>query len=164
VYAYELATNTRIDHDLDDAYRYLLATFAGATAPDVVAAFRENTIDFAYHSAHGNHGGLNWGAQHIPLILSGPGVRSGAVSHFPARLMDVAPTVLRLLNIPFPAADGVVLADALVAPTGGEAADQSSLGPALSKYQDAIIGRSLTDIAEDQKAGLKPPPSLPARP
>jgi hypothetical protein len=163
-YAYELAPNSLIDRNLDDAYRYLLGTFAGPTAPDVVAPFRENTIGAAFKSAHGDHGGLNWGAQHIPLVMSGPGVNAGGVSHFPARLMDVAPTVLRLLGIPFPAADGIALADALLLPTGGEVSDQLALAPALSAYQDAIVGRSATDIAEDQKAGIKPPPSLPARP
>jgi arylsulfatase A-like enzyme len=163
-YAYVLAPRAQIEGALDDAYHYLLATFAGPTAPDVVAAFRENTIGAAFKNAHGDHGGLNWGAQHIPLILSGPGLRTGAVSHFPARLMDVAPTILRLLGVPFSATDGIVLADALVRPTGGEVSDQTALAPALSTYQDAIIGRSRIDIAEDQKAGLKPPPSLPARP
>jgi arylsulfatase A-like enzyme len=155
----------KIDPALDAAYLYLLNTFAGPIAPDVVAPFRENTIGSHVNHAHGDHGGLNWGAQHIPLILSGPGVPPNRVSSFPARLMDVAPTVLRLLGLaPAPNMDGIVLADALVAPTAGDVDNQTTLAGALTAYQTAIIVQSLNNIAEDQQAHALPPPSLPQRP
>lgn len=161
---YVLAPGVAIDPALDAANQYLLSTFAGPRAPDVVAPFRENTIGEKVATAHGEHGGLNWGAQHIPLVMSGPGVQAGLVSQFPARLVDVAPTVLRLLGIPTTGMDGLVLADAMVNPTASDVATQSAQGSAVSAYQTSLMTQSVDNIAEDAKLGLHPPPSLPARP
>jgi len=163
-YEYVPAPGLSISPGLDAANRYLLDTIVGPTAPDVVAPFRENTIGTAAASAHGDHGGLNWGAQHIPLILSGPGVRPGVVSDAPARLVDVAPTILRVLGLPPAAMDGIVLADALSTASAQEVAEEVGQSRALSPYQDALIAQSLDNIAEDRKAHIVPPPVLPARP
>lgn len=163
-YEYLPAPGLNIDPALDDAYQYLLSTFSGSRAPDVVAPFRENTVGELVKSAHGDHGGLNWGAQHVPLVLSGPGVASGITSHFPARLMDVAPTVLRIMGLPPAAMDGKVLADAITSATGGEVADQQALAAPLTAHQDALMSAATSNIAEDLKEGLHPPPSLPLRP
>lgn len=158
------APGLTIDPTLDAAYQYLLSTFVGPTSPDVVVPFRENTIGETSATARGDHGGLNWGAQHIPLILSGPGVRAGVTSHFPARLMDVAPTALRLLGIPIPQMDGIVLADTLAQPIAGDVARQVPLAPPLTRYQNALEMQSVNNLAEDSKLGLHPPASAPARP
>lgn len=163
-YEYTRAPGSRINPALDAAYRYLLGTFSGAQAPDVVAAFRENTIGEPAKTAHGDHGGLNWGAQHIPLVLAGPGVRPGVLSHAPARLMDVAPTVLRLLGLPSVNMDGLVLADALQNATADDIAAQRSLMNSLWSHQDALMQQAAENLAEDQKLGLKPPPSALSRP
>jgi arylsulfatase A-like enzyme len=49
------------------------------------------------------------------------------VSHFPAKLVDVAPTVERLLGLPVPpGVDGVVLADALAQPSAAEQSAQQA--------------------------------------
>ncbi|MGH2448403.1 MAG: alkaline phosphatase family protein [Chloroflexota bacterium] len=163
-YSYELSASSSIPSDLDDAYRYLLSTFSGPTAPDVVAPFRENTIGSAEKTAHGDHGGLNWGAQHIPLFIAGPGVRPGATSHFPARLEDVAPTVLQLLGLASPDMDGTVLADCLGNASAAQVSAQEALRGPLTAHQAALITQAETDIAQDQKAGIHPPPALPMKP
>jgi predicted AlkP superfamily pyrophosphatase or phosphodiesterase len=163
-YYYDRAKAAPIDTAMDNANRFLLGTFVGATAPDVVATFRENTIGTNLSAAHGDHGGLNWGAQQVPLIMSGPGIVSNVTSHYPARLADFAPTMLRLLGISSPDMDGIVLADALTNPTPQEVAAQSSLGASLLPHQQALIQQSSDNIAEDAKAHLVPPASLPARP
>lgn len=163
-YEYLPAPGLNIDPALDNAYQYLLSTFSGSDAPDVVAPFRENTIGEFVKTAHGDHGGLNWGAQHVPLVLSGPGVRSGLVSHFPARLVDVAPTVLRVLGLSATPMDGTVLADAITAATAGDIADQNALAAPLTAHQDALITAATADLAQDVTLGLHPPPSLPLRP
>ncbi|HLJ67055.1 MAG TPA: alkaline phosphatase family protein [Chloroflexota bacterium] len=163
-WSYVLAKGITLDSKLDAANQFLLSTFAGPTSPDVVAPFRENTVMEKYLNAHGDHGGLNWGAQHVPLIFSGPGVRPGALSHFPARLVDVAPTILRLMGTHHLKMDGIVLTDAVAGATASEVKLQTSLTSTLTAYQDALIQRSQDDIAEDQTAKLLPPPSLPARP
>lgn len=156
---YELASGTTIDPALDTANRYLLSTFAGPTAPDVVAAFRENTIGTSSKTARGDHGGLNWGAQQVPLILSGPGVPNGVVSQRPARLMDVAPTVLRVMGLPPGRMDGVVLADSVQAATAQEVAMQVQLSALLTPYQDALIAQSTDNLEEDRRTGRRPPPA-----
>jgi len=160
-YDYLPAPGLAIDPSLDAAYQYLLSTFAGPTAPDVVAPFRENTIGGAYPTAHGDHGGLSWGAQHVPLVMAGPGIQRAALSHFPARLVDVAPTVLRMLGVPSAPMDGIVLADALISPTTAEVASQSSLSGVLTTHQDSLIAQSMANMAEDQSTGVvaTPPPT-----
>lgn len=155
---FELASGARLDPRLDAAYRYLVGTYASPIAPQVVAPYRENTIGGTFKFAHGDHGGLNWGAQHIPLILSGPGVPRGVVSHHPARLMDVAPTILRLMGLPQANMDGSVLADAVSSPTRGEVNRHAALAESLIPYQDALIAQSLDNMEEDRKTGHLPPP------
>jgi predicted AlkP superfamily pyrophosphatase or phosphodiesterase len=161
---YDRAPGVRIDPALDAAHRSLLGTFVGPRAPDVVAPFRENTIGTKLSSAHGDHGGLNWGAQYVPLILSGPGIATGVVSHYPARLIDVAPTLLRLLGLAPRAMDGIILADALGAATAQEVAAQQSRWPSLLAHQTALLQQSANNIAEDARSHLVPPASLPLRP
>jgi len=90
--------------------------------------------------------------------MAGPGIRQGALSHFPARLIDVAPPVLRVLGVPAAPMDGIVLADALVSPTAAEVGGQASLSGPLTAYQDALIEQSLSNIAEDEATGVVPRP------
>lgn len=161
---YDRADNGPLSPELDATYRYLLGTFNGSTAPDVVAPYRENTIGTHIPTAYGNHGGLTWGAQHVPLVLKGPGVRRGLRSQAPARLVDVAPTVLRLLGLSLPRQDGIVLADALDGATADEVHEQKHLAHSLTLHQNALIHQSLDNIEEDQKSGTLPPPPLPLKP
>jgi Type I phosphodiesterase / nucleotide pyrophosphatase len=154
------APGIAMDEGLNASYRYLLNTFAGPSGPDVVAPFRENTIGNAMKNAYGNHGGLSWGVQSVPMVITGPDVRHGAVSEFPARLMDVAPTVRRLLGLPAWRTDGIVLADALTAPTSQEQAKQSSISVPLTAYQDALIRQSQADVADDAANHVTPPASV----
>lgn len=147
---------TTIDPALEAAYQYLLGTFAGPLAPDIALTFEENTITRWYPDTHGEHGGATWGTQQIPLVISGPGVRAGVHSQFPARLMDVAPTVLTLLGIEPTNMDGVVLADSLVRPTNAQVRAQDSIAGALQAYQNAIIARSQSDLTTQRPTGPLP--------
>lgn len=138
-------TGTSIAPELEMAYQYLLGTFAGPLAPDISLTFDEDTITRVHGDRHGEHGGGTWGAQTVPLVIAGPGVRRGAQSDFPARLMDVAPTVLTLLGIEPTHMDGVVLADAVHAPNAKVQRAQDNVAPGLTAYQAAIKARSLAD-------------------
>jgi predicted AlkP superfamily pyrophosphatase or phosphodiesterase len=61
-------------------------------------------------TSHGSPYGYD---THVPLILSGPGIRPG-VYHQPAEIVDLAPTLAVLLGMEFPTwRDGRVLAKAL---------------------------------------------------
>lgn len=159
-YAYHpvVRTGWPLHSALESAYQYLLETFAGPLAPDIALSFEENTITRVHPNKHGEHGGATWGSQAIPLVIAGPGVRPAIQSQFPARLMDIAPTVLTLLGIKPSNMDGVVLTDALVRPTGADVAAQDTLAPDLTLFQEAIYRRSATDIRE---ANAKPATKLP---
>jgi arylsulfatase A-like enzyme len=88
------------------------------------------------------HLGPQWDEQHIPLIIAGAGVRHGAVSGFPARLVDIAPTVENLLRVAPGRTDGHVLADALQAPTPRERTEQARVGEQLLPVVAALRERS----------------------
>lgn len=115
--------------DLLRAYLDLADTEAGPTGPEILLPYGEDTtgLTVEHRKLWGSHGGFSWGVQHIPLVIAGPGVRHGS-SHFPAKLVDIAPTIERLLGLPIPAAvDGVVLADALAHTTTGERTAQKAV-------------------------------------
>lgn len=89
----------------------LLATIATRMSPDVVVVYRTGALTplTAAPPQHGGGDGLDWSSQRIPLILAGPGIPAGRVSAYPARLVDVAPTLAVLLNLPLSGTDGTVL-------------------------------------------------------
>jgi arylsulfatase A-like enzyme len=158
------AAGTRPDPQLDAAYRYLFSTFTGPRGPDVVASYRENTIGSVYRHLYGNHGGMSWGVQQIPLLLAGPGVRRGVRSKAPARLVDVAPTVMRLLGMNLPGQDGVVLADALMRPTAEEVMAQARGVSTLARHQEALRELAAEETRQDRKQGIRPLPSVAVAP
>jgi predicted AlkP superfamily pyrophosphatase or phosphodiesterase len=156
-YAYRPSPAQRIAPELDAAYAYLLDTFSCAESPDVVALFRENTIGHVEPTLYGYHGGADWNSLRVPLVFSGPGIRQGAVSQAPARLVDIAPTALRAMGISHAPLDGVVLADALETATKEEIATQAALVGPLSAHQEALIHESAANLAEDEATGHRPP-------
>jgi predicted AlkP superfamily pyrophosphatase or phosphodiesterase len=163
-YSYVPAPGVTIPANLDAAYRYLLSTVDGPTAPDVAAPFREDTIGQVRDYAYGHHGGLNWGVQHIPLVLEGPGIRVGQSSRAPARLVDIAATMAHELNLSLPGMDGMVLSDALVAPTQAEVTRQGRLSPSLTADQNALIAGYTQQVTKDRRQALHPPELAPRRP
>jgi arylsulfatase A-like enzyme len=111
------AAQSGLSASLLESYGTLADTQASAAGPDVLADFAPHTstrATVAYgYSWKAGHLGPQWDDQHIPLIFSGPGIKRGQVSHYPARLVDIAPTVGYLLGARSSGTDGVVLADAL---------------------------------------------------
>jgi arylsulfatase A-like enzyme len=139
------STAAQLSHSLLRAYLDLADTEAGPTGPDVILPYGEDTtgLTVAGRKLWGSHGGFSWGVQHIPLVLAGPGVRHGS-SHFPAKLVDVAPTIERLLGLPIPqAVDGVVLADALAHATSTERSAQQSVRAGRLADLNALRAHSL---------------------
>ena len=149
---------------LDNAYRYLLSTMAGANAPHIVLLYPERTGTIGAGSPAqwlGDHGGSSWASQSIPLILSGPGVRRGHRSAFPARLVDIAPTALRLLGVPYPRLDGVALADAFRKPSSNERAALNEVGLQLTPVAAALKRQSVIDVEYLlTHAPANPPPNV----
>ena len=126
---------------MDAANQFLLGTFGGSKGPDIVVLFAENAGSEPDGQAHwtGDHGGSAWESQHIPLVFSGPGIRRGYISTYPARLMDIAPTALSLMGVPDTGMTGVPLADAMVSPASWMQAAQrqqsNALWPVISALQ-----------------------------
>jgi type I phosphodiesterase/nucleotide pyrophosphatase len=131
----------------DAANHYLLQSFSGPNAPDVVVLFDEGAVGTQYGEANwkGDHGGADWQSQHIPLILSGPGVRGKHVSKYSAQLMDIAPTILSLLRTDHSPMRGIVLADALRHPSAVDTAMQQKEDPQVSAVVSALRTESSSE-------------------
>jgi hypothetical protein len=78
----------------------LVDTMAAPYGPDVVGLL---ATDVTY-GVIGDHGGHNELVQSIPMVFSGPGIGSKD-PNAQIRLVDVLPTVLTAMGIPYNAAD-----------------------------------------------------------
>jgi arylsulfatase A-like enzyme len=124
---------------LNKAYLYLLSTFAGPNSPDIAVASNLNILaQNETLNKGGKHSAMNWADQHIPLIFSGPGVVQEITSPSPARLVDILPTIARLMNLSAGQMDGVVLSDALISPQPLEIQAQAQINAQLSPLRDAL--------------------------
>jgi len=131
---YLLPPGSRLEEPMRATLSYLLSTYAGPTSPDLVIILRENTLLAKWpEGSHGLHGEITWGAQHIVLTIYGPGIEEGRVSDYPARLVDIVPTIASLMGLTHHSWDGIVLADALKSPSPEELAlqeeKQREVGP-----------------------------------
>lgn len=120
----------------------LLSTLNVAESPDIVLVYDENTITmtpgFVKSGRKGDHGGATWGAQHIPLIIKGPRIKRGLISTFPARLVDIAPTIEALLETYPVNQDGTPLADAILNPLRGSIAEEARRSAVLLPEVQAL--------------------------
>lgn len=151
---YQLAGIENAPKALVDAYDYLTSTAAGPTGPDIVVLMRENSRNSGMPVMPGRHGGADWGSQHITLLFSGPGVKTGA-STAPARLVDIAPTIERFMGLTPEARDGIVLADAFQQPMQPDVTTQNATRAQLSAHVNALSARAKSDISLAQR-GLLP--------
>jgi len=139
-------TKDHINSTLDSAHLYLLNTLARPGSIDIAILLHENTIATEEPiGTTGAHSGASWFSQHIPLIISGPGVKKNYISDFPARLVDIAPTALTLMGISPRNMDGVVLADAMIDATNEMLLAQDEIKPILTQYVQALIWQSNID-------------------
>lgn len=137
---------------MEVANQYLLNTFDGPDGPNVVVFYREGAVGSPPNQASwkGDHGGGDWEAQHVPLILAGPGIRQGYVSQAPARLMDIAPTALTMMGIAPTGMQGIPLADAMEHPTLAQQADQSAEIKAVSPVVASLQAEAAAELARGQ--------------
>jgi arylsulfatase A-like enzyme len=141
---YVLASSPSLlaDPGVQGAYADLLSSFDCAESPDIVVMYDENTMTLTPTlikiNRKGDHGGATWGAQHIPLVLWGPGVRSGYTSTYGARLVDIAPTVETLMGVQPQHQDGVPLADAMTAPPAWATSAQRQIATRMSNDVHAL--------------------------
>jgi hypothetical protein len=145
------------------ALKSLVDTTAGQNGADLWVLYRENYTVLATNVTgtwKGTHGGATWKVQHVPLIMSGPGIRRGVHSRFPARAIDIAPTIERLLGLPPIHRDGVILADAFVSPASYEVKPQKAIAPPLEANVHAMQAQSRWDNRIDRSWPKLPQPVL----
>jgi arylsulfatase A-like enzyme len=136
---------------VDNANQYLLSSFAGGNSPDVVVLCMEDSafVSKGAETWKGNHGGASWNSQHMPLLISGPGVVRGVTSTAPARLQDIAPTVLTLMGARPGRMDGSVLADALAHATSAQTRTQAKLNGQLSSVVQGLSAQSQGELSAE---------------
>jgi predicted AlkP superfamily pyrophosphatase or phosphodiesterase len=136
----------------DAANQYLLSTFNGPNAPDVAVFCDEDSALAAPGQEHwkGDHGGTAWQSQNLPLLITGPGVRENYVSHFPARLEDIAPTALTLMGISPNGMQGTPIADAFAAPPSWVTQREAALSKQLLPVTAALQQESKAELAAHQ--------------
>jgi hypothetical protein len=152
-YTYKMAGCESCSPDLKATYDYLMSTEAGPTGEDIAILQRENSRNSGLDRMRGRHGGADWGSQHITLIMSGPGISAG-VSHHPARLTDIAPTIERTMGIIPHARDGIVLADAFQTPVVSDVAIQSRSDATGTIYVNALMQRAQQDVVLERRGEL----------
>jgi hypothetical protein len=134
-----------LDPDLPAAFSatasYLLGTMASDAAPDVMVVLSPGYAVTRRGDNGAGGPGIQWDSQHVPLIVSGHGVRPGVRSGYPARLVDIAPTIAALMGAGPVASDGVVLADALQQPPSGSESAQRRTSARLGLYVSALENR-----------------------
>jgi hypothetical protein len=75
----------------------LLNTMASESGPDVVGLLH-NDVTYGVYGDHGGHQAL---VQNIPIIFSWEGLRDGFRPRTEMRSVDILPTILSLMGIPF---------------------------------------------------------------
>lgn len=129
---YVLASPPSLLHatSVQASYNDLLTSFDTPASADVILLYDENTItmttQFLKIGRKGDHQGATWGAQHIALVASGPGIKAAYQSAVPAQLVDIAPTVETLLGAKPRHQDGVPLADMMTSPPSWALASEGS--------------------------------------
>lgn len=120
------------------AYERIAQLFDSPNAPDIVV----NPKAYAFGRQPGQHGALDTVHARSPLVFCGPGIRRGEVSDGPARQIDIAPTIAKLMG--FPLIDGADI-------TGRTSSERGVAPDVYLKRQD---GRPLDEIIDD--AGARP--------
>ena len=148
VWSYAAAyTRPSLTVRMRQAFQMLANTDASAEGPEVLAVYAPHVttgdrIANGYHWWAG-HLGPQWDEQHIPLLIAGAGVQHHRVSSYPARLVDIAPTVEHLMGLRSDGVDGNVLADAVQSSSRTDRSRQSARAAGLLPLVSALQQRSL---------------------
>jgi hypothetical protein len=96
----------------------------------------------------GGHGHLDWGERPVPFVVWGEGAVPGAISHEPRSVLELAPSISRLLGLPEPeAARGdplVPIEDPAVEPAAS--AGPRCLAIVVARNEEAAVGAVLAGI------------------
>jgi predicted AlkP superfamily pyrophosphatase or phosphodiesterase len=129
---------------LEAANQYLLSALLNGHQPQVVVLGNEGASFSDPVSTHwkGDHGGASWESQHMPLIISGPGIKQGITVSSPVQLEDIAPTVLTNMGVAPTAMQGHVLTDALIQSSSADQTGRGSEIKQLAPIVQALSGET----------------------
>jgi hypothetical protein len=148
-------TATQITGDFARCIDYLLSTSACERSADIMLIEKENwRQDWSLLGSKpqlSSHETITWNDQHIPLIIAGPGVKKGEILYSPARLVDIAPTVLTLMGIMPQKMDGIALADCMQKATPQLINEQNTATQFLQPLAAAMKAESEADLANNFK-------------
>jgi arylsulfatase A-like enzyme len=145
---YQRAGGALVSPEVDAANRYLLSTLINGHQPQVVVFCKTTATGSSPATGwKADHGGSGWQSQHIPLIISGPGIREGVISGGPAQLDDVAPTILRAMGVAPTGMQGRVLTDALQAPTSADLRARKAEVSQINPLENALIAQDNYETA-----------------
>jgi Type I phosphodiesterase / nucleotide pyrophosphatase len=151
---YVMASGSFVNSTVEKANEYLLSTLLNGHQPSVVAFAKEGaTFTDPLTRWKADHGGNGWQSQHIPLILSGPGIQAGKVVNTPAQLEDLAPTVLTAMGVAPTGMQGRVLTEALVNPSTAEEKARSTELTQIGGLNSALAAQ---DKSESKPGGRLP--------
>jgi len=128
---------------LETANQYLLDALLNGHQPTVVVFGHEGaTFTSPTTGWKADHGGNSWESQHIPLVLSGPGILRGVTVSAPAALEDVAPTVLTDMGVAPRGMEGHALTDALEQSSQSQQRARVAEAGQLTPIQEALTSAS----------------------
>jgi hypothetical protein len=142
--------NPELSRTFSSAVDYLLSTLVSSMSPDVIVFYAPGVVIGDQHLGRfdqtGIGSGMHWQNQHIPLIIAGHGVSAGSSSTYPARLVDIAPSLERLMKLRSTSGDGVVLADALDQPPERAVHRQREVARQLAPVVRALQNRGKQEL------------------
>lgn len=134
-----------VDPDLAASFStsasFLLNTVSSAASADVMMILSPGYAVARYGDNGSDGPGIQWDSQHIPLVIAGHGVQPGIASDYPARLVDLAPTIAALMGAGPVASDGTVLADALQQPPARSESIEHAESVRLDFYVSTLQNR-----------------------
>jgi choline-sulfatase len=105
-----LSAHQRYDEEVTEADRQagrLIDAIAPVRTDTVIVAAADHGESFGEHGEIGHSIFVYDTTLRVPLIVCGPGVPSGRTADDPVALIDVAPTVMRMLGVALFDADGI---------------------------------------------------------
>jgi hypothetical protein len=100
----------------------------------------------------GGHGHLDWGERPVPFVVWGAGAVPGSISHEPRSVLELAPTLARLLGVARPAAARgrplVPAEDAQVVPASAGAGARC-LAIVVARDEEAAVGAVLSALPSE---------------
>jgi lipoprotein-anchoring transpeptidase ErfK/SrfK len=145
---YVAPNRSQLTDSQEAANQYLLSSLINGHQPQVVVVGKEGaSFSDPKSNWKADHGGPTWESEHLPLVIAGPGIRSGQVISQPAQLEDIAPTVLKDMGVAPTGMQGSVLTDALDNPQPADVRTRDAEVKLLTPIVNSLIQSSSIQLS-----------------